>query len=323
MTVSLRLFSQRRLKFLLFALVFLLAYPYALEAQGVGQEALACFPPDTQQLAYANLSQLRESPNYSQLRLALLNGRMRSFEQFMKTLGDDPEKDVDEVILGWRGSAMDASSLFGLASGSFDSGAAQTAAAQQHLPTRQYAGYLLMGTSGDTFVTFLSSTLAAFGTLHDVEALVDGYSGNRAVLNSDSGFVNWEGQLDGQAAQWGITTGAAASRLAAPWLGTSKGSASDLAALFKPVKAVLYQVDWSGDFTAHLSIVCDSASDAQTLDRLLEIWQNTLAASQASSAGINQFMQNVQISTDGNQVDLDGSGSAALIGQLLQSGVSH
>ncbi|MGH9448358.1 MAG: hypothetical protein ACRD3O_21970, partial [Terriglobia bacterium] len=283
-----------------------------------------CFPPDTQQLAYANLDQLRDLPNYSQLRLALFNSRMNGFERLLKSVGSDPETDVDAVILGWRGSAMNASSFFGLAEGNFDPTAAQTAVVQQHLSTRQYAGFVLSGdhsgASGGMFFTYLSSTLVAFGRLSDVEALVDGYLGNRSALNSNSNFVNWEGELDGQAPQWGITTGAAAAKVAAPWLGAGKQSMSDLTALFKPIKAVLYQVDWSNSFTVHLSVVCDSAGDAQTLDRLLGIWQNSMAANNGASAGVNQFMQNVEISADGSRVELDGSGSPSLLGQLFRNG---
>jgi hypothetical protein len=324
--ILLQFFSGTGFKCWLLAVTFCLVSPYVLQAQGVGQAALACFPPETQQVTYANLDQLRELPNYSQLRLALLNQRMGTFEQFMKSLGTDPETDVDEVILGWRGSAMDASSLFGLAEGNFDTETAQAAIAKEHLPTQQYAGFLLSGYnsgSGDMFLTYLSSTLAAFGRLSDVKALVDGYLGNRTVLNSNSDFVNWEGELDGQAPQWGITTGAAAAKMAAPWLGVGGKSGSDLATFFKPIKAVLYQINWSSGFTAHLSVICDSESDAQTLDRLLGIWQSSVSASQSASAGINQFMQNVQISTDGDRVELDGSGSPALLGQLFQSGASR
>jgi hypothetical protein len=310
---------------LLLVVLLVLVIAPVTRAQGLGSEALTFFPADTQQIAYANLSQLRALPDYKQLRQALFSQEMRNLEGFLRSMGSDPEQDVDEAVLGWRANAMSVAQAFGLAEGSFNPTQGQDSSATGRLQSRQYSGYTLMeygvGHGNGIFFTYLSSDLAAFGQLGDVERLIDDYLGKQLSLNSNSDFTNWEAGLDGSGAQWGITTGAAAATVAAPWLGAnSKSESGTLTGLFKGVKAVLYKVNWSGDFDAQISVVCDNSQDAQTLDRLLLLGQNALAATAGASADVSQFVRGLQISTDGNRLVMEGSGPPQLLSEILGGG---
>jgi hypothetical protein len=305
--------------------VLVLCFAPDIRAQGLGSEALTFFPADTQQIAYADLGQLRTLPDYKQLRQVLFSQEMRNLEGLLQSMGSDPEQDVDEAVLGWRTNAMSVSQAFGLAEGSFNPTQDQNSSATGVLRSRQYSGYALMeyrvGRSNGVFFTYLSSDLAAFGQLGDVERLIDDYLGKQSSLNSNSEFINWEAELDGAGAQWGITTGAAAATVAAPWLGVnSKSEAGTLAGLFKGVKAVLYKVNWSGDFDAQISVVCDNSQDAQTLQRLLLLGQNALPATAGASAAVSQFVRALQISMDGNRLVLEGSGPPQLLSEILGGG---
>ncbi|MGH9359648.1 MAG: hypothetical protein ACRD1O_10805, partial [Terriglobia bacterium] len=198
---------------------------------------------------------------------------------------------------------------------------------REHLPSRQYGGYVL-NTFGsglgrdDLFFTFLSPDLAAFGKLSDLEALVDGYLGNRAGLNSNSQFANWEAELEGSGPQWGITTGKAAAGLATPWLaGTSKAAKADLNALLAPVEAVLYQVDWSNNFSAQVDVICQTPQSAQTLAQILTLLRDSASSASSHPPAMTSFIQNLQIDTDGSRIELAGSGSPALLSQFL-SGIT-
>src|SRR5487761_456894 len=178
------------------AAVLTLLLPAAIRAQGLAREALSCFPPDTVQLTYTDLAHLRSLPNYSQLSRVLFSRPVQQLEELLQPLGADPEKDVDEVALGWRGPMASNPVFFGLAEGRFHPSHVQDFMTREQLPSRQYEGYLLSTfgsglNSNDLFFTFLSSDLAAFGSLSDLEALIDGYLGNRVTLDSNSQFVNW------------------------------------------------------------------------------------------------------------------------------------
>lgn len=306
-------------------LVVLLLPSALLRAQGLAREAMASFPLDTQQIAYANLAQLRTLSNYGQLRRVLFNIQMQNFEQFLRPLGTDPEKDVDEVALGWRGSGGNSSAFFGLAQGQFNPARAQAYITKEQLPTSEYQGFTLDAFGSglgrdDIFFTFFNSNLAAFGHLSDLKALVDGYLGRRTTLNSNADFVNWEAELEGSGPQWGVTTGKAAAGLAVPWLlGAKPKQNIDLSGLLAPVKAVLYQTNWDPDFSANISIICRDPQSAQTLAQLLTICRDSPALVNSRPPDVLNFIQSLRIAASGNRVELAGSGSPGVLNRVLQN----
>lgn len=305
--------------------VFLMVLPARLSAQELAREALACFPVGTQQLAYANLAQLRSLPNYRQLRSIIFNRQMQDLEEFLQPLGTDVEKDVDEVVVGWRGPGAEDPVFFGLAEGQFNPDQAQSLIAKEKLPTTLYAGYVLdaFGPGIDRnglFFTFLDANLAAFGRLSDLKAVIDGYLGNRTALNSNSDFVNWEGQIEGSGPEWGITTGKGAAGLALPWLlPDAKGKENiDLSHILDSIKTVLYTTSWDTDFSVQISVICQDAGSASTLAQLLTLWRNAVSTTSSPPSEANQFIQALEITPDGNRVELAGSGPADVLTQVLR-----
>ncbi|MGH9353757.1 MAG: hypothetical protein ACRD2G_16615 [Terriglobia bacterium] len=332
--------KNNRTRLCLAALLTALFCPAFARSQEVARQALSAFPPDTQQVAYVNLAELRSLPNYRQLRGILFNRQMIYFEQFLRSIGADPEKDVDEAVVGWRGAPTKSSPLFGLAAGRFNVVEAQNSIAQESLPAAQYQGFTLDAfgaghSSQDLFFTFFNEGLAGFGRLTDLKALIDGYLGRRPTLNSNPDFVKWEGNLDGSAPEWGITTGKAALNVAVPWLagvpglsgpsGLSDraGQKGGLESVIGPVKAVLYQANWGANFSAEISIICENAQSAQTLAELLSVWRDSSALTGKRPADVNNFIQGLEINASGNEVTLDGQGPPAAVAQLLQNALAH
>ena len=316
-------------------LVLLWLIPGSLSAQGLGTEALSSFPLDTQQIAYADLSQLRDLPNYGEIRLSLFNRQMQTLEEFLKTIGNDPEKDANEVVLGWRGNSLDPSAMFGMAGGNFDPVAGQTMFNQTQLASIPYSGFTLdtYDSPADRdalYFTFLNSGLAAFGRLEDLKALIDVRLGNRPAVDSSSQFVNWEAEMEGSAPEWGITTGKAAGKLVAPWFTGSSGKSGDkknqpidISSLLAPVEAVLYQIDWNGNFTANISVICHQQDQAAAMAQLLSMWQEShAAAALGASPQMAGFVQGLEIDHEGNRVELQGSGPPNLVNQVLHTSSS-
>lgn len=308
--------------------VFLMTLPTRLSAQELARQALACFPSDTRQLAYANLAELRSLPNYRQLRSVIFNRQMQNLAEFLRPLGADVERDVNEVAVGWRGQAAEDPVFFGLAQGQFNPDQVQSVITQEKLPATPYAGYVLdaFGSGIDRnglFFTFLNSNLAAFGRLSDLKALIDGYLGNRTALNSNSEFVNWEGQVEGSGPEWGITTGKAAAGLVLPWLLPGTKQNVDLSSVLAPIKAVLYTTDWRVDFSVQISVICQDAQSASTLAQLLTLWRSSVSTGASHPSDANQFIQALEITPDGNQVELSGSGPADVLAQVLRHMPGH
>jgi hypothetical protein len=306
------------------ALIVIPTIPALLCAQRAARTGLASFPTDTQQIAYLNLAQLRSSPDYPQIRLHVLYQQLRGFQEVLRSLGVDPEKDVDEVLLGWRGQSLSGAGSFGVAAGRFEPDKVREFFTETRLPVQSYAGFDLFAfgsgaDAADTFFTFLDSSLAAFGQLHDLKALLDANQGSAEALDANQTLQGYEAELEGVSPQWGILTGNAAANVAAGWLSGGKKNTVDMTAILQPVQAVLYRVDWDGGFTAHLILVCKTPESAAGLFKLLNILQSAPAFSASGgAAGTASLLQNLDAHQNGSRLELTVSGPAAALEQILK-----
>jgi hypothetical protein len=306
--------------------VVTLLFAARLRGEGLAREALSSFPDDTVQFVYTNLAEVHASPAYPQIRQRLLSPQLRDFMDFLRSMGTDPEKDVDEVVLGWRGA--DSANFFGLASGRFQPEAAREIFTQKQVPSRQYAGFDLYAFGSgqgpsDLFFSFLSSSLAVFGRLNDLTALLDARSGARARLESNSNLAGWEAELAGSAPQWGFIAGRAAANLAIPWLTGGAKLPAGRDALLAPLQGVLYRVEWTSGFSVRLSIVCQNAESASALAQVLTFLRDSSPPTTANpSTSISSLLQGLAIETDGSRVELSGSGPVAIVDQFLRGTLS-
>lgn len=292
-------------------------------AQQLPATALASFPADTHQITYASLAQMRDLPNYSQIRDQVLSKPLAAFNAFLISMGINTDKDIDEVMLGFRGDPTNTSIFFGLAGGRFDPDKTRAVFQRNGVRTRNYSSFELFpfgsgDSAEDTYFTFIDSSTAAFGRFEDMKAMLDVRARMRASLDSNSEFMNWEGELEGSSPQWGIATGRAAANLAIPLLGSKLPI--DPATLFRTVKAVLFRVDWEGDsFTSHITAICEKNEDATALARVLGIVKSApqLAAG-GSNPATSSLLQNMEVSEDQNRVLLTISGPIQALAFLNQ-----
>lgn len=303
-------------------------FPALLAADQLPGEALNTFPADTLQVAFTNLATLRSLSIYPQIRQRILNRQIKAFEDFLRPMGIEPEKDIDEVILGWRGEMIGPAGYLGLAAGRFQPALIQKYFDRTSLPVRHYDGADLyaFGSGGDPddlFFTFFDSTLAGFGRLTDLKAMLDARQGSINALNANSDFVNWQGELDGTAPQWGILNGKSAANLAGLWLAPSAQKNVDFSSLGRTVRALLYRVQWDTGFAAHLIMVCDTPESATGFATLIGLLQQ--AGKQSPTAGgvaVPPILQNVDPHRDGARLELDVSGPPELLDQILPQGGS-
>jgi len=299
-------------------------FPTPLAADQLPGEALNTFPVDTLQVAFTNMATLRSLSVYPQIRERILNRQLRAFENFLQPMGIDPEKDIDEVMLGWRGEMVGPSGFLGLAAGRFQPNLIQQYFEKTNLPVRQYDDLNLyaFGSGGDPddiFFTFLTDSIAAFGRLGDMKAMLDARQGSTNALNANPDFVNWQGELDGTAPQWGILNGKSVGNMAASWLAPSGQKSVDTSSLGRGVRALLYRVQWDTGFSAQLFLVCSTPESAAGFANLLGLLQQ--AAKQPAAPGaaspLPSILQSIETQRDGARLELDVSGPPELLNQIL------
>jgi len=303
-------------------------FPIPGAADQLPEEALNTFPADTLQVVFTNLADLRPLSIYPQIRQRILNRQLKAFEDFLRPMGIEPEKDIDEVMLGWRGEMVGPAGFLGLAGGRFQPALIQQYFDHTGLPVREYNGANLYAFGSgsdpnDLFFTFFDSSLVAFGRLVDVKGMIDARQGSINALNSNADFVNWQGELDGTAPQWGILNGKSAGNLAGLWLAPSGQKNVNLGSLASSVRALLYRVQWDSGFSAQLFMVCNTPETAAGFATLVGLLQQ--AAKQPTPAGgtaLPPILQSIETHRDGARLELDVSGPPELLDQILPQGGS-
>lgn len=308
---------------LLVCAVLFLTVP--LYGQDAGEDALASFPADTQQMSYTNLEELRSVPQYPLIQAHLMSPQLANLESLLKAAGIDPNKDVNQLVLGWRGQVQDTTRFFGIAEGTFNPDEIHEFFVNNKMPIQHYGGYDLYAFGAGAprtalLFTFISDSTAEFGRLDDIKALIDVRNGRHPSLNSNADFRRWEGDLEGLAPQWGIATGLAAANEAIPWLTHGKKISVDPSPLFSSVKAVLYHVTWGSQIMAHLSIICQNSETANGLDQLLTLLRNAQPAIKKDvSPALSQILQDMSVRVNGTHLDLDATASISDLSQLLNA----
>src|ERR1700746_1196446 len=69
-------------------------------AQSLGPDAIALFPKNVGEFAYANLKQARSQKWFPQLQEQMLPERFKQFEKFLASAGVDPNSQVEELAWG-------------------------------------------------------------------------------------------------------------------------------------------------------------------------------------------------------------------------------
>lgn len=273
-------------------------------------------------MVYSNLAQLRALPDYYRVRQWIFTPQLKRFEEFLASVDTNPEKDVDEVTLGWRGDPA-TTAYFGLAEGRMDPDRVHEAAVQQKVPIQEYDGYDIFsfnasGNRDDIFFVFFDSASAAFGRMSDLRALLDVRAGSRPALNSVSEFANGESELEGAAPQWGIARGAAAANQAGPWLTGGAKIPGGTQTFLSTAQWVLYRFDWGSGFSMHMAVVCKDSKSATDLANVLTALRAARPSTNPASApATNALFQGMDIRTNEARVEVSATVPIELADRLF------
>jgi len=274
-------------------------------AQGLPKEALNTFPSDTIRVEYANTSKLRDLPNYEALRQKFVGPRLRELQESFSSLGV-AERDISEVILGWRpGSAV--MELSGLVAGRFTARQISERAAANNVTTTAVGNsqaYCAGSGAAASCLVVLRDSLGLFGPEASLAQMLEVRDGSAVGLSSDSRFAQFLGESAAQSPIWGVAVGVAIPDFFRAWL--PQGNIQlDWAKAFQQVEALVYSVDTAQNVRLDVEMDCTSDQSAESTRQIFEglrmvqqmAWQNT------NSGRANPF-QTLEIARDGRRLSL-------------------
>jgi hypothetical protein len=168
---------------LLFGLTTCLAT--SVVAAPVGSSARAAIPSQAQQIISVDYRALRNSESGMALKNRVLPENLKQFEESMRGMGVDPEKDVDQLtFVSFRAKA--GIKTVGIAQGTF---ALKTFAAKTKLKkikAKKYRTNEVYPASTGMVMSFLDPTTIVFGEQYAVEAALDARDGESESLGGNS-----------------------------------------------------------------------------------------------------------------------------------------
>lgn len=298
------------------------ASPKPIAAQGLVNEALAGFPPQTFRVEYSSPAKLRKLPNYQNLRQRYVGPMLQKLETSLAQLGIR-EEDVDEMMLGWQAGQAEMD-FYGFATGRFDPKAIANRAADAGISPSQVAeqpAYCLEGGLAGTCIAVLGNSLGAFGSLTSLTAMLEARAGQGAGLGSDNRFVPLLGEANKDASIWGVAVGPAVGDWFKGWMPNQGNLKLDWSHVFEKVNSLVYSIAAGDKVSLDVKLDCATPEDAATVRQLLEglklaqqlAWQsqNPSRANPFEAMTVNQQSKQIslQIVTGYSDLQLAGVGA--------------
>jgi len=236
-------------------------------AAPVGSSARAAIPAQAQQIISVDYRALRNSESGMALKNRVLPENLKQFEESMRGMGVNPEKDVDQLtFVSFRSKA--GVKTVGIAQGTF---ALKTFAAKTKLKkikAKKYRTNDVYPASTGMVMSFLDPTTIVFGEGYAVEAAIDASDGEAESLGGNSKMSSMMADVE-SGPVWSVLDDKGTQTM----MKSALGEASQLAD-YENVKARLlgsnYIVDFSRGVNFDLTVSTADNMTASTMASLIK-----------------------------------------------------
>lgn len=276
------------------ATMLLLLAAGILRAEIVSQAMLA-FPAKTESIEYDNLYELRRLPDYNALRQRFAGKQLDDAKAALAKLGVN-ELQVHEIVMGTSPAGF-----YGLVAGTFSSVQAMKTAQKNGIWPHAADNEKIFCPKGTSCVVFLEDSLAAFGALEQVKAILETRLGVMPRLGSNATVASLMSSTQSRFPVRGVVYGSQLTSVIADALQDGSGLHINWSQFTSNISAFSYSV--SMDSKAHVvaKLVCKSPTTAGVLRQML----GALGGVQSVASKVSSMpFQNLEVSTSGDLVDL-------------------
>jgi hypothetical protein len=259
--------------------------------------------PDAKALAGLNATAARISP-LGQFILSKAPGTDANFQAFIDATGFDPRQDLIEVLAASVGDPANPGGLL-LLRGNFqpDKIAAFAGTKQPAATVGTYDGATLITATSPKEkvphgVAFIGTTIAVAGDLASVKAALDRSKGSNSIDTALAVKVN---TLSTSQDAWFVNTVPAGSFV--PANAQAKGPGAAVLPVLKSIQSSSGGVQLGSNVQISAEAVASDAQNAASLAAVLQLLK-ALAGSNAQLQNALQFIQEIQVTTNGDAVDL-------------------
>ncbi len=287
---------MKTVKAALTAVVLSAACAGIANAMPLNSSARAVVPADLQQLISVDYRALKDSPTAMQLKEQVLPDNLKQFEEALKGVGIDPEKDVDSLAFAAFRTAKAGTKSVGVAAGPFAMKTVLKKMTLRKIKPTKYRTSNIYPMDGGMVMVFLDDSTLLFGELSSVKLALDARDGEILNLDTNSNMSDMMSDVD-SAPVWSILDQQGTQNVMRSALGDA-AKVADYDTIKKRLLGSRYTMSFTSGVDFELTVATSDSMSAATLSSLVKagLLYKKMSATPAE-----------KVAVDGTTVDSDGS----------------
>jgi hypothetical protein len=292
-------------------------------AMPLNSSARAVVPADLQQLISVDYRALKDSSTAMKLKEQVLPENLKQFESALKSIGIDPDKDVDSLsFASFRTPKMGVKAV-GVAAGSFSMKTVLKKITAQKIKPKKYRMANLYDMDGGMVMSFLDESTLLFGDLSAVKFALDTRDGEILNMDTNATMADMMSEVD-SAPVWSILDQLGTQNVMRSALGDA-AKIADYDTIKKRLLGSRYTMNFTSGVNFDLTVVSSDSVSAATLSSLVKA--GLLYKKMNASAAEKVAMDNTSVDSDGSNVQFHFKSSDQQFQSLMHSelfaAVSH
>ncbi len=269
-------------------------------AMPLNSSARSCVPADVLQIISVDYRALKDSPTAMALKQQLLPENIKQFEAALKSIGLDPEKDVDTLTFASFHAGKQGVKTVGVAAGPFDKKAILKKMKLQKFVPKKYGTSDLYPMDGGFVMSFLDDSTLLFGDGTSIRVALDTSNGQVLGLDTNGDMADMMSSVD-SAPVWSILDQQGTQNA----MHSAMGDASQIADYDSVKKRLLgsrYTLSFTSGVNFDMTVVTSDTTTSSTVSSLLKGYMlyKKLSATAAEKIAVD----NTTVDSDGPNVQL-------------------
>jgi hypothetical protein len=270
----------------------------AANAMPLNSSARTVMPADTQQLISVDYRTLKDSPTAMALKAQLLPDNIKEFEQALKGIGIDPDKDVDTLTFSsFRTPKMGVKGV-GVAAGPFAMKTVLKKLTAAKIKPTKYRTSNIYPMGSDMVMVFLDDSTLLFGEVSAVKVALDTRDGEVLSLDTNQTMTDMMSDVDSSPV-WSILDQQGTQNVMRSALGDA-AKIADYDTIKKRLLGSRYTMSFNGGVNFDLTVVSSDSVTAATLSSLVKA--GLLYKKMSATAPEKLAMDNTSVDSDGSDV---------------------
>lgn len=255
-------------RLIVFVLACLLLAGLPSFASSLGTATRTVIPNQVQQIINVDYRRMKNSDTAMAMKNKLMPPNMKKFEEALKDIGIDPDKDLDQITVASFRTKEKGLDMVGVAQGTFPLKKIKGKLVKEKIKGKKVNGSLVYPMAGSMSMVFLDDWTMLFGDEKAVQAGLDARDDSSQSLNSNGEVTDMIAAVD-RGTVWSVLDSSGTQTM----LQSILGNASNLSE-FNTVKKQLlgsrYTMDFDRGVDFNLSVVTSDGVTASTLSTILK-----------------------------------------------------